>query len=49
MWRIVTLLFILSVSSAFSAIEFESVELGFDKVYKRERLGTATGRCHKPQ
>ena len=29
--------FILSVSSAFSAIEFESVELGFDKVYKRER------------
>ena len=37
MWRIVTLLFILSVSSAFSAIEFESVELGFDKVYKRER------------
>jgi hypothetical protein len=37
MCRIVTLLFILSVSSAFSAIEFESVELGFDKVYKRER------------
>ena len=37
MYRIVTLFFILSVSSAFSAIEFESVELGFDKVYKRER------------
>ena len=37
MCRIVTLLFILSVSSAFSAIEFESIELGFDKVYKRER------------
>ena len=37
MCRIVTLFFILSVSSAFSAIEFESVELGFDKVYKRER------------
>ena len=37
MCRIVTLFFILSVSSAFSAIEFESVELGFDQVYKRER------------
>ena len=37
MYRIVTLLFFLSVSSAFSAIEFESVELGFDKIYKRER------------
>ena len=37
MCRIVILFFILSVSSAFSAIEFESVELGFDKVYKRER------------
>ncbi|MCE2395027.1 hypothetical protein J4G02_10615 [Candidatus Poribacteria bacterium] len=37
MCRIVTLFFILSVSSAFSAIKFESVELGFDKVYKRER------------
>ena len=37
MCRIVTLFFILSVSSAFSAIEFESVELGFDKVHKRER------------
>ena len=37
MYRIVTLFFFLSVSSAFSAIEFESVELGFDKVYKRER------------
>ena len=29
--------FVLSASSAFSAIEFESVELGFDRVYKRER------------
>lgn len=37
MCRIVALFFILSVSSAFSAIEFESVELGFDRVYKRER------------
>jgi len=37
MYRIIVLFFILSVSSAFSAIEFESVELGFDKVYKRER------------
>ena len=37
MYRIITLFFILSVSSAFSAVEFESVELGFDKVYKRER------------
>ena len=37
MYRIVTLFFILSVSSAFSAIKFESVELGFDQVYKRER------------
>ena len=37
MCRIVTLFFILFISSAFSAIEFESVELGFDKVYKRER------------
>ena len=37
MCRIVVLFFILSVSSAFSAIEFESVELGFDQVYKRER------------
>ena len=37
MYRIATLFFILSVSSAFSAIEFEFVELGFDKVYKRER------------
>ncbi len=37
MCRIVTLFFVLSVSSTFSAIEFESVELGFDKVYKRER------------
>ena len=37
MCRIVALFFILSVSSAFSTIEFESVELGFDRVYKRER------------
>ena len=37
MCRIITLLFIVSVSSAFSTIEFESVELGFDRVYKRER------------
>ena len=37
MCRIAALLFILSVSSAFSTIEFESVELGFDRVYKRER------------
>ncbi len=37
MCRVVILFFILFVSSAFSAIEFESVELGFDKVYKRER------------
>ena len=37
MYRIVTLFFILSASSAFSAIKYESVELGFDKVYKRER------------
>ena len=37
MCRIAALVFILSVSSAFSTIEFESVELGFDRVYKRER------------
>ena len=37
MYRIIALFFILSVSSAFSAIEFKSVELGYDKVYKRER------------
>lgn len=37
MCRIVALFFILSASSAFSTIEFESVELGFDQVYKRER------------
>ncbi|MYE88108.1 hypothetical protein F4X33_03835 [Candidatus Poribacteria bacterium] len=37
MCRIIALFFILFVSSAFSAIEFESVELGFDRVYKRER------------
>ena len=37
MYRLIALFFILSVSSAFSAIEFESVELGFDQVYKRER------------
>ena len=37
MCRVVILFFILFVSSAFSAIEFESVELGFDKVYKRGR------------
>ena len=37
MCRIVALFFILSTSSAFSTIEFESVELGFDRVYKRER------------
>ena len=37
MYRIIALFFILFVSSAFSAIEFESVELGFDRVYKRER------------
>ena len=37
MYRIIALFFILSVSSAFSTIEFESVELGFDRVYKRER------------
>ena len=37
MCRLIALFFILSVSSAFSAIEFESVELGFDKIYKRDR------------
>ena len=37
MCRIVALFFILSASSAFSTIEFESVELGFDQLYKRER------------
>ena len=37
MCRIVALFFILSTSSAFSTIEFESVELGFDRIYKRER------------
>ena len=37
MYRIAALFFILSISSAFSTIEFESVELGFDRVYKRER------------
>ena len=37
MYRLITLFFILSVSSAFATIEFESVELGFDQVYKRER------------
>ncbi len=37
MCRMIALFFILSVSSAFAAIEFESVELGFDRVYKRER------------
>ena len=37
MCRIIALFFILSVSSAFAAIELESVELGFDRVYKRER------------
>ena len=37
MCRIIVLFFILSVSSAFATIEFESVELGFDRVYKRER------------
>lgn len=37
MYRIAALLFILFVSSAFSTIEFESVELGFDRIYKRER------------
>ena len=37
MCRIVALFFILSASSAFSTIEFESVELGFDRIYKRER------------
>ena len=37
MCRIAALLFILSVSSASSTIKFESVELGFDQVYKRER------------
>ena len=37
MCRIIALFFILSVSSAFSTVEFESVELGFDRVYKRER------------
>ena len=31
------LFFILSVSPAFSAIKFESIELGFDRIYKRER------------
>ena len=37
MCRIVALFFFLSASSAFSTIKFESVELGFDQVYKRER------------
>ena len=37
MCRIVVLFFILSASSAFSTIEFESVELGFNRIYKRER------------
>ena len=37
MCRLIALFFILSVSSAFSAIEFESVELGFGKIYKRDR------------
>ena len=37
MCRLIALFFILSVSSASSIIEFESVELGFDRVYKRER------------
>ena len=37
MCRIVALFFILSVSSTFATIEFESVELGFDRLYKRER------------
>ena len=37
MCRIIALFFILFVSSAFATIEFESVELGFDRIYKRER------------
>ena len=37
MCRIIALFFILSVSPTFATIEFESVELGFDQVYKRER------------
>lgn len=37
MCRIVALFFILSISSTFATVEFESVELGFDRVYKRER------------
>ena len=37
MCRIIVLFFILFVSSAFATIEFESVELGFDRIYKRER------------
>ena len=37
MCRIIALFFSLSISSAFATIEFESVELGFDRVYKRER------------
>ena len=37
MCRIVALFFILSVSSTFATIEFESVEFGFDRLYKRER------------
>ena len=37
MCRLIALFFILSVSSASSIIEFETVELGFDRVYKRER------------
>ena len=37
MCRIVALFFILSVSSTFATVEFESIELGFDRIYKRER------------
>ena len=37
MCRIIALVFILSVSSTFATVEFESVEFGFDRVYKRER------------
>lgn len=37
MCRIIALFFIFSIPSAFATVEFESVELGFNRIYKRER------------